>query len=911
MNKIPFALPLLALSIVLTVVTTAAQRPDTDLPGISGLVRDQAGAWVAGAEILLLDPRTGTERRTRTDAGGAFAFGRLRSGQYVLRITAAGFEPKEINFVVPADGADAADDLLIVLEIAPTRVTVTAEVGRRATLENVPQAVSIVGPEAIAERAPAVLAQAGREEAGLNVQRTSPTLGAIVVRGLTGKNVVHYIDGIRYTNAAQRGGINTFFNLNEPTNLQAIEILRGPNAAQYGSDSLGGTVNLITRQPVYGETESEWHGEFSAGANTADRSFGGGATVSYGTGRLGGYVNLAGRRAGTIRPAGGIDTHSALTRFLGLPSTILYKRLPGTGFTQYGGAAHLDYAPAEDRQFVFHYQRSQQDDGQRFDHLLGGNGNLIHDLRNLMLDFGYVRFIRANLPGLDTFSLAVSYNSQREERVRQDGQGDPLAEISHQYERTSVLGVSFFLDRELPGRNSFLLGGDFYHEKINSPAFTVDPATGTARLSRPRIPDEGRFDSGGVFVQNGWNAIPDRLRITGALRYSVAEYTARAADAPIVGGERLWGDDRLRVGDFSGRIGAVTRLGRGLRAVFNYSRGFRYPSMTDLGTLGLTGDGYEVDFAASSRLGGTLGTTAGLDAADTGIPVSEQRSEISHNFDAGLRLQNRRWSAEFTAFRLDLNETIVKQALILPPGAVGRFLGDQPIVRQLPSGVVFVPVSSDPVLVRANYTDARLFGLESALTADLTEAVGFRGNFTFIRAEDKETGEPPSIEGGTPPPTGFLGLRYAPPARRFWIEAFANFAFRQDRLSSLDLRDRRTGATRSRRQIARFFRNGACVYGLTGNPDGVCGTGDENILLPTGETLAEVQNRVLGTADSAPLYTSLPGYFLFNLRGSIAFGDRSRVFIAFENIFDRPFRHPSWGVDGAGRSLLIRYRYVF
>ena len=67
-------------------------------------------------------------------------------------------------------------------------------------------------------------------------------LGAIVVRGLTGSKIGAYVDGVRFNTSAMRGGINSFFNLNEPTGLHAVEILRGPNSAQYGSDSLGGTV---------------------------------------------------------------------------------------------------------------------------------------------------------------------------------------------------------------------------------------------------------------------------------------------------------------------------------------------------------------------------------------------------------------------------------------------------------------------------------------------------------------------------------------------------------------------------------------------------------------------------------------------------------------------------------------------
>jgi hemoglobin/transferrin/lactoferrin receptor protein len=873
---------------------------------ISGNVRDTNGASVTGARIDLRG--AAIERTTVSDAEGNFNFKSLPPGEYELKFSSDGFAESVQKITL----SNQNRNLVVTLQISETNVTVTAEIGRETELVNVPQAVSLINREELLDRSASVLAQVAEEEVGLNVQKTSPTIGAIVVRGLTGKNVVNYIDGVRYTHSGQRGGINTFFNLNDESNLQSIEVLRGPNSAQYGSDSLGGTVNLLSRAAVFGENEAEFHGDINTFFRSADRSFGGSTFFSYGTQKLGGYVNLFGRKVNELRTADGIDSHSSITRFLGLPSTVLYTRNPETNFSQYGGAFRLNYSPTETSQIAFHYIRSQQDDGKRFDQLVGGDGNLIADLRNLMLDFGYLRFVKQNFGIFDSGSFTVSYNSQREERVNQGGQGNPFANITHQYERTTATGFSFFVDKRLPFRNTFLFGGDFYHERINSPAFTVDPANNTSFISRPRVPDNARFNSGGLYIQNAWEAIPDRLRITGALRYSAAFYKVRAEDSPIVNGSRLWNDDSLRVGDFSGRIGTVITIADGLRVALNYSRGFRYPSMTDLGTLGLTGDGFEVDYISAVNLGGTIGTTADANAVSTGIPVSKQRSEISHNFDAGLRWTSKRFDTEFTVFRLDLNDTIVKQALILPQGAVGQFLGDQPIINQLPNGVVFVPLSTAPVLVRANFTDAKLFGFEYELESQITDDFRFQGNFTYIRAEDKLTGEPPNIEGGTPPPTGFLSLKYAPAGSRFWLEAYSNLALKQDRLSTLDLSDRRTGAPRTRSQIANFFRRGACVRGLTNNPDGICGTGDETILSATGETLLEVQNRVLGVGvNSSQLFTYLPSYALFNLRGGFRIGEQSQIFWAFENIFDQFHRNPSWGIDGAGRSFNVAYRLKF
>ncbi len=875
---------------------------------VTGTVKDQNGALVSGATVTMQSSHSHVGLTTSTNGEGRFLFKGLPVADYNLRVLAQGFAVYEQT--VQINGSNPSN-LTIALSIGENRVTVTAEVGRGEEAKNVPQAINLISSEAIMQRATTVLAQAGEEEAGLNFQKTSPTIGAIVIRGLTGKNVVNFVDGVRYTNGTQRGGINTFFNLNDQSFLQSIEVLRGSNGAQYGSDSLAGTVNLITKSGVYGGDISEFHGDLMAGFNTADHSYGSNTLFSYGDRKLGGYVNIVGRRVGDLRTADGFDSHSSITRFLGLPSNILYDRSTDTSFQQYGGAFRLNYAPRSDQQFVFHYHRSQQDDGKRFDQLVGGDGNLIADLRNLMLDFGYVRYVKQGMGFFDSGSFTASYNSQREERVNQGGQGNPFGDITHQYERTSTYGTSFFLDKQTGRNNMFLVGADYYHEKLNAPAYFHNPVTNAITLSRPRIPDEARFNTGGVFFQDQWNAIPERLRITGALRYSGADYKARASDSPLVGGQPLWSDDSLSTSNVSGRIGAVVRATNEFRIAFNYSRGFRYPNMTDLGTLGLTGDGFEVDHLTAGAANGTIGTTAASNAVSTGLPVTKQRSEFSNNYDLSLRYQHKRFDTEFTVFRLDIVDAITKQALILPAVTPGQTIGGQLITSQASGGAVFVAASTSPVLVRANFTSAKIWGIEYENEAKLRGDLLLKANFTYIRAEDKDTGLPPNIEGGTPPPNGFISLRYN--RSRFWIEPYATLAARQDRLSSLDLSDRRTGATRSRAQIENFFRRGACVLGLTFNAAGTCnGLVSSYTLRATGENITQVLTRVLGPGfAAAPMFTYLPGYGLANVRGGFTFNEKAGVFLAFENIFDQFYRNPSWGIDGTGRTFTAQFRLKF
>ena len=878
---------------------------------VSGTVQDQNGAAVAGATVTLLRSPQIIVKTTVTDSNGKFSFNDLQNGSYEVRATKNGFTDKSSAIQL---NDNSKEDLLIELSIGfLEEVSVTAETGQAQDKDAIVQQVNIVGESELQQRATGVLAQVADEEVGVSLQRTSSTIGSVFVRGLVGRSVATYVDGVRLTQSSGRGGISTFFNITDASNLRAVEIIRGPNSAQYGSDSLGGTVSLVTRAPQFGFQKPEWHGEFNTGYTSADNSFGGNFLLSYGTKRFGAFVNLSGRRVNTLRPAKGLDSHAAVTRFLGLPSNVINgSRLSDTAFTQYGGSTRIQYAPRDDQQLIFYFQRGQQDAGKRYDQLLGGDGNNIAELRNLMGDFFYARYLKQSFGWFDNASFAFSFNSQREERVNQGGQGSPRGAITHEYERANSYGFNFYFDKRLPERNTFLIGGDIYRDQVKTPAYQLNPVNNVVTITRPRVPSRSRYLSYGLYVQHAWEAIPEKLRFSGALRYNVASYRARAVDSPIVNGNRLWNDDSLRVGDFSGRIGGVASPFEGFNITFNYSRGFRTPSITDLGTLGLIGNGFEVDFASAAALSGTVGTTADATAISSGLPVSQLSSEASNSYDLSFRYRKGRIDTDLTLFLNDINDTVVTQSLILPLGSVGRQLGGQTITSQLSNGVVFVPASTNPVLVRANFGDTRINGLEYTLDVRLSRNWLFGGNFTLIRAYDKATGVAPNLEGGIPPATAFLRLRYQPQGKRYWVEFYSTLADRQDRLSTLNLSDRRTGATRTRAQIQNFFRRGACLRGLVApGPDGRCGTNDETILLLTGETLAQAQNRVLGSANSAPLFPYLPGYGLFNVRGGFRLSERSDFGIDFENIGDKTYRGPSWGIDGPGRSVSVRYNYRF
>ena len=882
--------------------------PEAAAETIDGKVRDSSGVAVVRAEVALTTAELTVVAATRSDDQGAFSLTAPVAGRYLLIVRAPAF--REARLAVNATpGAPMTVD--VVLQVAPLTEEVTVSASRQSveTMRFAPQPVSVIAAQDIGDRVKTVVAQAVEGEAGVALQRTSPTMAGVFVRGLTGNKVNVFVDGVRYSNGAQRGGVNTFLDLIEPDTLESIEVLRGPSSAQYGSDALGGSIQFYSRPPAVGTLGgSRWRTSLSGAAGSGHRYGGASGAVGYTAPSLGVTGSLSGRRAGAIRTGTGIDSHAAVTRFLGLSSDVLMDdRLPDTGFHQVGGAVRSNWVLNPNTSLVASYMRTVQDDGERYDQLLGGDGNLVSDLNDLSLDLASVRLERLRLGPFAHASFTYSFNSQYEERVNQGGNGNPTATIGHEPERTSVHGLQASLTRELSARATMSFGGDVNIEGLTSESYNVNPVTGAVTPRRPRVPDGASFVQGGVYAQASVEAMPDLLRLTGALRYGVAHYEAKASDSPQLSTGPLWPDDSLSVDDVTFRVAAVVTPDQNWSLLGSISSGFRAPHMTDLGTLGVTGSGFEVAAPDVAGLNGQIGTTADAAAVSTGRDVEQVGPETSLQYEASVRYRRAGWRTELSFFVNNVHDNIQKQALILPQGAVGTLIGGQTITSQTAAGAVFVQAATPPVLVRANFDNARIWGIEHVAEASITPTVSFRSAFTYLRAVDTGTDLPPNIEGGTPAPQLWLSARYTRPDRRWWVEPYAQFGWEQPHLSSLDLGDRRTGSGRSRSSIQSFFRNGARARGwVNAGPDSIPNNADD-ILIATGETLLQVQDRVLGVGvNSSSLFTAVQGFGTFGVRTGASFG-RHELIVDFENLNDENYRGISWGVDAPGRGVSVRF----
>ena len=146
---------------------------------------------------------------------------------------------------------------------------VTATRGARPVHEVAP-AVTLVGRSDIERDSPQVLAEALRGEIGTFFQQTTPGQGTVIIRGLKGSQILHLVDGMRLNNAFFRSAPNQYLALVDPYATSRMEVLRGAAPTLYGSDAMGGVVQVLTGEPELGGQRWNTDGRIYTALRSAD-----------------------------------------------------------------------------------------------------------------------------------------------------------------------------------------------------------------------------------------------------------------------------------------------------------------------------------------------------------------------------------------------------------------------------------------------------------------------------------------------------------------------------------------------------------------------------------------------------------------------------------------------------------------
>jgi outer membrane receptor protein involved in Fe transport len=261
----------------------------------------------------------------------------------------------------------------------------------------------------------------------------------------------------------------------------------------------------------------------------------------------------------------------------------------------------------------------------------------------------------------------------------------------------------------------------------------------------------------------------------------------------------------------------------------------------------------------------------------------------------------------------------VRRTLLFPAWEAPGQLAGLPVTvlpqtaGQRAQGVVTVATQLDPRAVKAFVNDgrARYYGVETLARYVIARPWALEANYSYILGRELN---PNRYVRRLPPQMGSATLRYTPSGRRPWFELSLAAAGAQERLSGGDRDDERIGASFRRRDIADFF-NGTRVASYVYPANGV--------FRPTGESLAQIQNRVLPIGSvingvpviddntRVPLYLTTAGWVTVNVRSGLPLSERWQAMAALENILDRNYRFHGSGVDAPGITAYLSLRYRF
>ena len=241
---------------VLFSATLFAQTP----PTLSGRIQDAQGASIQGAEVRLFRQETGSFRNTVTSVSGEYRFERVEPGSFALQVRKDGFRTEVLSVDVRRESTTA--DVTLQIEGVNQSVVVTAA-GAAQTLDEVSKATSVVSHEEIVNRDSRSLSDILTTVPGILIRNQGGPgqVTSMSIRGLPASAGAILVDGLRFRDASTtQADANSFLPVLDFIDADRIEVLRGSGSSLYGTNAVGGAVNVVTDEggkPLHGQIQTE------------------------------------------------------------------------------------------------------------------------------------------------------------------------------------------------------------------------------------------------------------------------------------------------------------------------------------------------------------------------------------------------------------------------------------------------------------------------------------------------------------------------------------------------------------------------------------------------------------------------------------------------------------------------------
>ncbi len=599
-------------------------------------------------------------------------------------------------------------------------------------VKDVASSVSVIGQDELLESAARTLPESLHLVPSVMVQKTAHGHGSPFIRGFTAFRNLMMVDGVRFNNSVFRDGPNQYWSMIDSYKIDQLELVRGPGSVLYGSDAIGGTVNVLTKSSGYLEEDEGaffQNGSLYQRFDTNSESHVTRVEQVFGVGGQWGLTLGASFKDFGDFDAAGLGEQ----RF--------------TGYDEWSADVKFEVSLSEGARLTLSHQRVDQDDIWRTHRTIFGEswegttvGNELARILDQEGSLSYAK-LEGNLTERTSYVATLSYQELVERRFRErsgsrfDRQGFDVetwgGAIQFATEITDKLGLVYGADYYRDSVDSFRVDDD--NREFSSPAVSVQGPVG----------DDAVYELFGAYLEGNYQ-LNDQWQTSLGGRYTYARADIGTVLDPGTGlGISL--DDSWNDVSFAWKV--LYQASDEWTHFASVSQSFRAPNLSDL----------------------SRNDDVQTDSFETSATNLDPEKFLS--LELGTRYDSENLSTFASVYYTDMRDLIVRS----PTGAL--------------------TASGETELTKTNASDGYVWGIEFGFEYALTDQWKAFGGASWMEGyADAFPGGASATPVEEPlsrvmPFTAHLGLRYTSVDERWWAEAVVRGADKANRLSSLNEAD--------------------------------------------------------------------------------------------------------------------------
>lgn len=439
---------------------------------------------------------------------------------------------------------------------------------------------------------------------GVFVQKTNHGGGSAFLRGLTGNQTLILVDGIRLNNSTFRYGPNQYLNTIDAYSIQQIEVVKGTGSVQYGTDALGGVIQLLTIEPQFKKDNSRnISGKVAGKFMTAGMEQTGRAELRHSGNRFASAAGFTIRNFGNLL---GGDT----TGFQ-VPS----------GYKEFAYDVKLKFLLKENIELIASQQLLRQSNVPVY-HKVRLENFLINEMDQQQRMLNYVKLRTKNTNRF--FQLVEVTLSQQQSIEGRNSQKNGSAVLRKERDEVNTVGLTVDIRSAIIKNWTASSGIDIYFDKVNSSRTDVNTVSQNKTQLRGLYPHGATYGNYSVFTLHQYQL--KKITFNAGLRFNL--FHIRITDTSV-------GKTQVKPSAFVANAGVLYAVTKQQFFFATFNNSYRAPNVDDMGTLGVVDFRYEV-------------------------PAYNLLPEHSYNYELGYKLRTAKLNVTLAAYYMQLQQLITR-----------------------------------------------------------------------------------------------------------------------------------------------------------------------------------------------------------------------------------------------------------